>query len=342
MKIFAGTILDFTPSYVMAHIIKRSGWHIPEKFVTPEKVYQNRRLFLKQMGFLGSALTAGIIGCGKPESHAQEALEQTNVAGKVAAPKYPFKRNPEFNPAWDISEEKYATTYNNFYELTTSKTRVVKLVDKFVIDPWSIDIGGLVEKPMKVDVNELLAMMPVEERVYRFRCVEAWSMIVPWTGFPLSALLAKVSPKAEARFVKFQTFYRPEQAPGFADTNYPWPYTEGLRLDEAMNPLTLVTTGIYGKPLPKQNGAPVRLVVPWKYGYKSIKSIVKIELVAEQPKTLWESLAPHEYPFESNVNPKVPHPRWSQAYERLIDTGDRAATLPYNGYGKFVADLYKA
>lgn len=327
----------------MAHIIRRPGWFIPEKLITPEKAYRNRRIFLKQMGFLGTALGAGIIGCGKPESHAQEAaVKSTNIP--VASPgKYPFKRNPEFNPpGWELSDEKMATTYNNFYEFTTSKTRVVRLVDKFVIDPWTIEISGLVEKPLKLNVNELIAMMPMEERVYRFRCVEAWSMIVPWTGFPLSKLLEKVVPKSEAKFVKFQTFFRPEQAPGFADTNYPWPYTEGLRIAEAMNPLTLVTTGIYGKPLPKQSGAPIRMVIPWKYGYKSIKSIVKMELVAEQPKTLWESLAPHEYPFESNVNPKVPHPRWSQAYERLVDTGDRVATQLYNGYGKYVADLYKA
>ena len=165
-------------------------------------------------------------------------------------------------------------------------------------------------------------------------------MIVPWTGFPLSKLIEKVKPKAEARFLRFVTFLRPEQASGQRDQSYPWPYTEGLRLDEAMNPLTLVATGIYGKPLPKQHGAPIRIVVPWKYGYKSIKSIVKIEFVAAQPSTLWESLAPHEYPFESNVNPAVPHPRWSQATERMIDTGIRVRTQPYNGYGNYVAKLY--
>jgi sulfoxide reductase catalytic subunit YedY len=331
----------------MAHIIKRAGWSIPEKFVTPEKVYRNRRVFLKQMGFLGTALAGGLLGCDKAESRAAEQTQKAAIPTAppaktaVTAAKYPFKRNPEFNPAWEISNETYATNYNNFYEFSTSKTRVARLVGKFVIDPWIIDIGGLVEKPMKVGVDELIAMMPMEERVYRFRCVEAWSMIVPWTGFPLSKLLEKVQPKSEAKFVKFQTFYRPEQAPGFADTSYPWPYTEGLRLEEAMNPLALVTTGIYGKPLPKQNGAPIRMVVPWKYGYKSIKSIVKIELVASQPATLWETLAPEEYPFESNVNPKIRHPRWSQAYESMVDTGDRVATEPYNGYGKYVAQLYK-
>jgi sulfoxide reductase catalytic subunit YedY len=234
-----------------------------------------------------------------------------------------------------------AATYNNFYEFSTTKERVHRLTGKFVIDPWPIEIGGLCEKPMKVDAKELIEMMPMEERVYRFRCVEAWSMIVPWSGFPLAKLIEKAQPKAEAKFIKFTSFMRPDQAPGFAQLPmYPWPYTEGLRMDEAMHPLTLVATGIYGKPMPKQQGAPIRIVVPWKYGYKSIKSIVKIEFVAQQPKTLWESLAPDEYPFESNVNPDVPHPRWSQATERVVDTGLRIRTKPFNGYADQVAKLY--
>jgi sulfoxide reductase catalytic subunit YedY len=214
------------------------------------------------------------------------------------------------------------------------------LVDRFQIDPWPIQIGGLVENPLNLDLAELIAMFPLEERIYRLRCVEAWAMIVPWTGFPLRRLLEKVQPKAEAKFVRFQTFFRPGQARGQSDSTYPWPYTEGLRLDEAMNDLTLVTTGLYGKPLPKQNGAPIRIVVPWKYGYKSIKSVIKIDLVDKQPQTLWETLAPDEYPFESNVNPAVPHPRWSQATERMIDTGNRVNTQIYNGYGKYVASMY--
>jgi sulfoxide reductase catalytic subunit YedY len=218
---------------------------------------------------------------------------------------------------------------------------VRRLTGRFVISPWEIEVGGLIDKPAKLTVDDLVATMPMEERVYRFRCVEAWSMIVPWTGFPLSKLIEKLNPKPEAKFIKFTTFMRPEQAPGFADyPNYPWPYTEGLRMDEAMNPLTLVVTGMYGKPLPKQNGAPIRIIVPWKYGYKSPKSIVRIDFVAEQPKTLWETLAPDEYPFESNVNPKVPHPRWLQSTERIIDTGNRVNTQLYNGYGDYVAKLY--
>ena len=202
-------------------------------------------------------------------------------------------------------------------------------------------VGGLCEKPATFTMEEILRLAPLEERVYRFRCVEAWSMVVPWTGFPLAKLLEKVVPKAEARFVKFTTVLRPEEMPGIARLpNYPWPYTEGLRIDEAMHPLVLLATGLYGKPMPKQNGAPIRLVVPWKYGFKSIKSVVKIELVQEQPATLWESLSPQEYPFESNVDPKVSHPRWSQATERDLATGNRIPTLPYNGYGDEVAKLY--
>jgi sulfoxide reductase catalytic subunit YedY len=328
----------------MPNIIIRPGWYIPEKLVTPESTYRSRRRFLKEMGFSGMGLMAGVMaGCAKHEALAAETpAPGTNTAAAKASGKgYPYPRNPEFNPKARISEEDYATGYNNFYEFTTTKTRVRALVGKFVISPWEVEIGGLVEKPMKVSVEELIGDIPLEERVYRFRCVEAWSMVVPWTGFPMSKLLEKIKPKPEAKFVKFTTFNRPDQAPGFAVLpEYPWPYTEGLRMDEAMNPLTLVTTGLYGKPLPKQNGAPIRMVVPWKYGYKSIKSIVKIELVATQPKTLWESLAPDEYPFESNVNPNIPHPRWSQATERVVDTGNRVNTQLYNGYGDYVAKLY--
>ena len=332
----------------MPNIIKRPGWFIPERFVTPENVYRNRRQFLREMGFVGGGLLAALsTGCNQgvaePPQIAGAAPSSESSSASSPAKTYPFPRNPEFSPKLRITDEEWATGYNNFYEFTTSKTRVKRLTSKFVISPWEVEISGLCEKPMKTSVDELLASMPMEERVYRFRCVEAWSMVVPWTGFPLSKLLEKVQPKSEAKFVKFTTFHRPDQAPGFAELeSYPWPYTEGLRMEEAMNPLTLVTTGMYGKPLPKQNGAPIRLVVPWKYGYKSIKSVVKMELVAKQPATLWESLAPNEYPFESNVNPDVPHPRWSQATERVVDTGNRAKTLLYNGYGDYVAKLYKA
>lgn len=318
----------------MPNVIIKPGWALPERFVTPESVYTSRRHFLSALGLLGGGLLTGL----RAGASAAEA-----AAGSPATPAkgYPYARNAQFAPDWRLSDEAAATGYNNFYEFSTSKTRVKDLVGKFVTAPWPVEIGGLVEKPLTLSVDEIVAAMPMEERIYRFRCVEAWAMIVPWTGFPLSKLLEKVMPKPEAKFVKFTTFMRPEQAPGFRQLpGYPWPYTEGLRLDEAMNPLALMATGIYGKPLPKQNGAPIRLVVPWKYGYKSIKSIVKIELVEKQPATLWETLAPLEYPFESNVNPKVPHPRWSQATERMIDSGNRVNTQLYNGYGDFVAKLY--
>jgi sulfoxide reductase catalytic subunit YedY len=329
----------------MAFIKIRPGWQLPENSVTPEQFFINRRRFLTQIGFAGAGLAStGLAGCSKfepkPAADAVPTLDTNSVTGAKTAALYPAVRNSEFGQGWRLSEQTVTGKYNNFYEFSTTKDRVHKLVDRFQIDPWPIQIGGLVENPLNLDLAELIAMFPLEERIYRLRCVEAWAMIVPWTGFPLRRLLEKVQPKADAKFVRFQTFFRPSQAPGQSDSTYPWPYTEGLRLDEAMNDLTLVTTGIYGKPLPKQNGAPIRIVVPWKYGYKSIKSVIKIDLVDKQPQTLWETLAPDEYPFESNVNPAVPHPRWSQATERMIDTGNRVNTQIYNGYGKYVASMY--
>jgi sulfoxide reductase catalytic subunit YedY len=321
---------------LMANLLLRPGWHLPERLVTPEKAFLRRRRFLQQIGYAGGGLlTAAMLGCSEDHS--------ATAGPSSARPKgFPAQRNPEFNPGWHLTNEKVAGSYNNFYEFSLVKDQVRLLTGKFETNPWPIEIGGLIEKPLTIDAEELLAMFPLEERVYRFRCVEAWAMIVPWTGFPLYKLIQKLSPKPEARFIRFETFNRPDQAPGMNRLrDYPWPYFEGLRMEEAMNPLTLVVNGIYGKPLPKQHGAPLRLVVPWKYGYKSIKSIVKVEFVAEQPKTFWETLAPDEYPFESNVNPKVPHPRWSQAVERMIDTDDRVKTQLYNGYGSYVARLYE-
>ena len=320
----------------MANLIVRPGWQLPERLVTPEECFLNRRDFLRQMGFAGGGLLAApMAGCSKP------APAKAGNGG-AGATKYPAARNPEFNPGWRLTNEKAAGSYNNFYEFSTDKDRVRVLAAQLETAPWPIEIGGLVEKPMKLDAQELAELFPLEERVYRFRCVEAWAMIVAWAGFPLRKLIEKVSPQSDARFVRFETFNRPDQAPGMRRmTASPWPYFEGLRLDEAMNPLTLLASGIYGKPLPKQHGAPVRIVTPWKYGYKSIKSIVKIEFVRNQPSSFWETLAPDEYPFESNVNPKVPHPRWSQATERMIDTGERVRTQPFNGYGPYVAKLYE-
>jgi sulfoxide reductase catalytic subunit YedY len=231
------------------------------------------------------------------------------------------------------------TNYNNFYEFSTDKREVAAESKGFVTRPWAVDVGGLVNKPQVFDLDELLKFGQ-EERVYRFRCVEGWSMVIPWIGFPLAKLLEKVEPMSQARYVSFQTLHDPERLPNQHTGVLSWPYVEGLRLDEAMHPLAILATGLYGQVLPPQDGAPIRLVVPWKYGFKSIKSIVKIEFIAQQPKTFWETLQPEEYPFESNVNPAVPHPRWSQATERMIDTGDRVKTQLFNGYGKYVAGLY--
>ena len=310
----------------MPSIIIRPDWWLPEKAATPENVFVNRRRFVKQLGLAGAGLLSSRFG----------RAADAEPYGKG----YPHPRNKAFDPGWALTDEKVASSYNNFYEFTLRKD-AYKHVGKFQTSPWKVEISGLVEKPVTLDMSELLALAPLEERVYRFRCVEAWAMIVPWTGFPLSKLVEKVQPKPEAKFLRFVTAAKRDEMPGISENpEYPWPYFEGLRMDEAMHPLTLLVTGIYGKPLAKQFGAPVRVVVPWKYGYKSPKSLVKIEFVAQQPKTFWETLIPREYPFESNVDPGVPHPRWSQATERMIDSGDRVKTKKYNGYADAVSALY--
>jgi len=310
----------------MANVHIRPPWHLPESAVTPESAYLRRREFLRAMGFVGGGLAAGLPLIGA------DAVKPTATA---------VRRNPGFDPKATLSSEESATSYNNYYEFSTSKDRVRQLVGPFKTDPWTVEVAGLCENRFKLDLAALANDFPLEERVYRFRCVEAWAMVVPWTGFPLSKLIEKAKPKAEAKFVAFTTVMRPEEMPGLRRlADYPWPYTEGLTLEEAMNPLALVATGLYGKPLPKQNGAPVRLVVPWKYGYKSIKSIVRVEFTSKQPATLWETLNPVEYPFESNVDPRVPHPRWSQATERMVDTGERVPTQYLNGYADLVGRLY--
>jgi sulfoxide reductase catalytic subunit YedY len=295
------------------------GWEIPEREATPESVYLNRRQILAAAGFLG---TAALLKAGDSP--------------------YPAKRNPEFTLDRPITEEAAAAGYNNFYEFDANNKEAVKdKVGKFTISPWKVDVVGLVNKPATFELDDLVRTMPLEERLYRHRCVERWSMAIPWTGFPLSELIKKVDPKPEAKFIRFVTAERPKEMPGLASAPwYPWPYQEGLRMDEAMNPLAILTTGMYGKPLYKQNGAPIRMIVPWKYGYKSGKSIVKIEFVKKQPSTLWNTLQPGEYGFYSNVNPNKPHPRWSQQIEQFIPTMERKKTLLYNGYEQWVAKLY--
>ena len=289
-------------------------WEIPERHATPESTYLNRRQLLVAAGLPGLA------------GDARAAVE----------------RNPRYTLDRPVTEEWAATGFNNFYEFDAqNKENVKNRVGQFVTNPWEFEVSGLVAKPQTLDLDTLLKKMPLEERVYRFRCVEAWSMAVPWTGFPFSELMKLVEPKPEAKFVRFVTVSRPDQMPGMREAHwYPWPFFEGLRLDEAANELTIMATGLYGKPMPKQNGAPVRMVVPWKYGYKSIKSIAKIEFVARQPQTFWNKQQPAEYGFYSNVNPNKPHPRWSQAVEKVIPTMARRPTLPYNGYEEFVTSLY--
>ena len=233
------------------------------------------------------------------------------------------------------------TNYNNFYEFSTDKQAVAGLSKDFTTEPWTVEVSGLVNNPKTFGVDDLLKMFPQEERIYRLRCVEAWSMVIPWNGFPLASLLNEVEPTSDAKYVRFETVANHDEMPGLKSPFYQWPYQEGLRLDEAMNDLTLLATGLYGEMMPNQNGAPIRLVVPWKYGFKSIKSIVKIELVAEQPATLWSSAAQNEYGFYSNVNPNVSHPRWSQTSERRIGELGRRETLMFNGYEEQVAYLYE-
>jgi len=317
----------------MANLLLRPSWYLSESTITPYSEYQRRRDFIRRLGITGAGLVAATAtGFG---------AETPTAAGVAKTTLYPAKRNAAYDPTLPLSKSDDVYTYNNYYEFSTTKNRVHKLVDKFTIDPWSLYVGGLCENELSLSAAELISMFPLEERVYRFRCVEAWSMTVPWTGFPLAKLLEKVKPKPEAKFVKFTTVMRPDQMPGIRIlSEYPWPYTEGLRIEEARHPLTLVGTGLYGEPLKKQNGAPLRIVVPWKYGYKSIKSLVKIEFVAKQPATLWETLGPTEYPFESNVDPGKPHPRWSQATERVLGGGETVRTMKYNGYGDEVAKLY--
>lgn len=296
--------------------------------ITPYSQYLSRREFLKAAGIVtGSALLAAC---------APRGTESAVPAGE--APVVASGLTDELgNPA---NSFKDITNYNNYYEFTTDKEGVARLAPKFNPSPWTVEVYGLVNKPMTFGIEDLLSRFTQEERIYRLRCVEAWSMVIPWTGFTLASLLKEVEPISDAKYVRFETVYRPEEMPGLKSPFYPWPYQEGLRLDEAMNELTILATGLYGLPLPNQNGAPIRLVVPWKYGFKSIKAIVKIELTDKQPATLWNSVAPNEYGFYSNVNPEVSHPRWSQTTERRIGEFGRRETLMFNGYADEVAHLY--
>lgn len=321
----------------MAAIINHPHWQLSERSITPEAIFRRRRQVLKAIGLLGLGLGASdLTGCGPAKDAPRIGAQEHPPAPDL----YPARNNPSFRLDRPITDPIYAASYNNFYEFSTSKGNVYRKAARLTTSPWQVEIGGRVEKPRVFDIDELIRAMPLEERLYRFRCVEAWAMAVPWTGFAMSALIKRAQPLSSARYVRFVTFLKPDEAPNQAPAYGPWPYSEGLTMAEATNELTLLATGIYGQPMPKQHGAPLRLVVPWKYGFKSIKSVVKIEFTAEQPRTFWNSNRPDEYGFEANVDPMVPHPRWSQASEKLIDTGERRPTLPFNGYGEWVAQLY--
>ena len=298
----------------------------PSSEITPEAVYLNRRSFLRTAGLFGAS--AILAACG---------VQPTSSAAPRTQPVSDGATDELGDP---LTTFDAITHYNNYYEFTTTKQAVASMAEGFQTRPWTVEIGGLVHNPGTIDIEDLLKDYDQEERIYRLRCVEAWSMVIPWMGFELGRLLDQVEPMTSAQYVGFTTLLDPEQMPGQRGPFYPWPYTEGLRLDEARHPLTLLATGLYGQDLPAQNGAPLRLVVPWKYGFKSIKAIVRIDLLESPPPTLWNAIQPNEYGFYANVNPEVDHPRWSQASERRIGEAGRRETRMFNGYADQVAGLY--
>lgn len=327
----------------MALIRIAPAWAIPESQVTSERFYTNRRRFLK--GLVGAGIGASLLpltSCGSSD---------TQKSALKASYDLPNLKNLSQNPAFSqvdrpITDQILASQYNNFYEFGGNKS-IWSNAQDLPTNPWQVEVTGLVKNPKTYDIDDLKKAFPLEERVYRFRCVEAWSMVLPWAGFPMRLLIEAVEPTSEAKFVKFTSYYDSEvmPGPGFHFGSLPWPYTEGLRIEEMANDLAFFAVGIYGKELPKQHGAPIRAVLPWKYGFKGAKSIVKVEFVAEEPTTYWHSISPNEYGFIANVNPNKPHPRWSQATERFISEGPdltwkERETLPYNGYGEYVASLY--
>ena len=306
--------------------------------ITDQKIYLNRRLFMRGAILAGTVGATGLL-YRRLNPPPAAVVEQPKIAGVVTLPSDEAMRNG-FKVNEPLTSFEDITNYNNFYEFDTEKRGVASAARGFVTRPWIVEVGGLVNKPTTFDIDELQKLAPQEERIYRLRCVEGWSMVIPWIGFPLNALLKQVEPLSSARYVAFQTLFDPKRMPNQNTGVLDWPYVEGLRLDEALNPLAILSTGMYGQTLPPQDGAPIRLVVPWKYGYKSIKSIVKIKLVAEQPPTTWNIAAPREYGFYSNVNPQVDHPRWSQAKEYRVGEFRGRDTLLFNGYADQVGYLY--
>jgi len=309
-------------------IKKTRGWEIPERLATPESVYLNRREILKASGFtlLGGLAAAAL------SRRAEAATDPT-------ADLYPAPRNSTYTIERPVTPEAINANYNNYYEFGTQKG-VAPAAEALVTRPWEITIDGMVEKEIRIEADDLIRKMQLEERLYRHRCVEAWSMTVPWTGFPLAALVEFAKPLGSARYLRMETFMNPDMASGQKQFWYPWPYVEGLTMAEATNELAFLVTGAYGKPVAKVMGAPLRIHLPWKYGFKSIKSIVKFTFTDERPLNFWQAIGPDEYGFWANVNPDVPHPRWSQSMERDLASGESIATRLFNGYGDFVAGLY--
>jgi sulfoxide reductase catalytic subunit YedY len=322
--------------------------------ITPEAIYVSRRRFMVGVGAL-VANSVILAACGRstpsPTATGEivptatvETLPTATVTSTPSTPRSTPIPLPTLSATTDESGDELTsydaiTNYTNYYEFTVNKEQVAQMAKGFVTSPWTVEVGGLVHNPKTFDIDDLLKFEQ-EERVYRMRCVEAWSMVIPWIGFPLARLLKEVEPMSQAKYVRFETLFDPDQMPGQKSSSFPWPYVEGLSIDEAMHDLTLMATGLYGKSLLPQNGAPIRLVVPWKYGFKSLKSIVKIDLVEEMPVSLWMATGPSEYGFWANVNPAVSHPRWSQATERRIGGSARRQTLLFNGYAEEVAHLY--
>ncbi len=314
-------------------IKRRRGWEIPERLATPEAVALSRRA-------LGAMAGAGLIAGASP---AQAQLSRL-FGGSPAVPAKPLAPltatvNAKYDGKRAITAEAESTTYNNYYEFGMSKS-VHAAAQALPTEPWTIEIAGMVAKPRKIGLDELIKSAPLEERVYRHRCVEAWAMTVPWNGIPLSSLVKLAEPQAGAKYVVFQTLADPKTMPGLRQSFYPWPYTDGCTMAEAANELAFLAVGMYGKTAPPQNGAPVRLVLPWKYGFKGVKSIVRVEFTDKRPVSFWEALQDAEYGFWANVNPAVPHPRWSQARERLLGSEESVPTQIWNGYGEFVAAMY--
>ncbi|MFQ5939658.1 MAG: protein-methionine-sulfoxide reductase catalytic subunit MsrP [Alphaproteobacteria bacterium] len=321
-------------------LVKRKrGWELKESAATPDRVFHQRRALIK-------AVAAGPLVVAAAPLLATTACDGEEAVGATAgedpsARLYPAQRNPRYRLDRPLTDRALATTYNNFYEFGSHK-QIWRAAQALPIRPWTVTVDGMVEKPITIAIDDLLKRMPLEERLYRLRCVEAWSMAVPWSGFQMQAFVDFARPLSAAQYVRMETFLDPRVASGQKAFWYPWPYVEGLTIAEATNELAFLVTGVYGQPLPKQNGAPLRLAVPWKYGFKSIKSIVRFTFTDQRPVTFWEEVQPREYGFWANVNPEVPHPRWSQATERVLGTDERVPTRLYNGYGEFVAHLYEA